>query len=947
MICALGWVGPAHAARNPGRAHTDGRLEHAAGGVDRGARDASFRMAPASSAAALGRLEAEVGPVVATWDPVTEVPHRILLGGMPTPGVMVDAAKAESVALELLSRHTELLAPGTKPTDFVVVTNDLSAGIRSVGLVQQHRGMPVLGGQVSVRFKNDRLVMLGSGAYPNVAVASRGRTATRREIQTQAQRWVAADVPGLLHETGAVEGPFVLPLVDAAGRLEYAEVFRTTLELGNPSTAWTVYLDAASGNPVARKQTLLYGTGQLLLDVPARSPQGPRAQFPADRMFLSAGGVDSTTTASGLFDFPGANATFEPTIAGPFASVSNDNGPQLTTSLPIADGGAATWQQLDEQADAQLAAYAHTMVVKNFVRTLSDVPWLDDPIPVVVNIGDTCNAFSDGNSINFFRSGDGCQNTALLADVVYHEFGHSIHSQSVLPGVGEFNVSLSEGISDYLSGTLTEDSGLARGFFFSDEPLRDFDPDGYEYRWPEDRGEVHHEGLIIGGALWDLRKRMIEKLGPAEGAAYVDRVWYETTRRAVDIPSMYPEALLLDDDDGNLLNGTPNGCDINAAYGPHGLFNPAAASERVTLQVDGDTTTVSLELSLPNFPDCPIAAAPRLRWRLRGSSEETEVPMGLTLDDAYAVILPPQPAGTVYEYQVLPGYDIDPGRSLPDNVVDPWYQHYVGEVIELGCLDTDSDFVAGTGWQVGSWAPDSAATDPTEAYDGQTHAWQLATYPAGAINELSLGPIDTGPYTDVRLQFRRWLAVEDGYFDQAYIRVNDERAWTNYAATEDYLASFHHLDKEWRFVDLDIGQYVGPDGVEVTFGTRSDGGLEFGGWSLADVCVVAVDGPTGACGNGVLEAPEACDDGNTAAGDGCDATCQVEPGTPPDPSPMDPSGGDPTDGDDPDGDDPDGEPSFDGDGLIDRGCGCTGGSGNTTGALLLLLLGVLRRRRRP
>ena len=97
----------------------------------------------------------------------------------------------------------------------------------------------------------------------------------------------------------------------------------------------------------------------------------------------------------------------------------------------------------------------------------------------------------------------------------------------------------------------------------------------------------------------------------------------------------------------------------------------------------------------------------------------------------------------------------------------------------------------------------------------------------------------------------------------------------------------------------------------------------------------------------MLEAPETCDDGNTAAGDGCDATCQVEPGTPPDPSPMDPSGGDPTDGDDPDGDDPDGEPSFDGDGLIDRGCGCTGGSGNTTGALLLLLLGVLRRRRRP
>ncbi|MBI4175695.1 MAG: hypothetical protein HY518_00685 [Candidatus Aenigmarchaeota archaeon] len=30
------------------------------------------------------------------------------------------------------------------------------------------------------------------------------------------------------------------------------------------------------------------------------------------------------------------------------------------------------------------------------------------------------------------------------------------------------------------------------------------------------------------------------------------------------------------------------------------------------------------------------------------------------------------------------------------------------------------------------------------------------------------------------------------------------------------------------------------------------------------------------CGNGVIDPGEQCDDGNTAAGDGCDATCQVE-----------------------------------------------------------------------
>lgn len=40
-------------------------------------------------------------------------------------------------------------------------------------------------------------------------------------------------------------------------------------------------------------------------------------------------------------------------------------------------------------------------------------------------------------------------------------------------------------------------------------------------------------------------------------------------------------------------------------------------------------------------------------------------------------------------------------------------------------------------------------------------------------------------------------------------------------------------------------------------------------------------GGTAVCGNGVVETGEACDDGNTAAGDGCSATCQSESTTTP------------------------------------------------------------------
>ena len=905
----------------------------------RDARDATFERAPANRRAAFEAFVAEVGRTNATWDPATSVPHRLLLEGLSAPGTVHDPAAAETVARELLERHLALLAPGTAATDFVLVANDLSAGIRSVGFEQHHHGRPVLGGQVSFRFKHDRLVMIGSGAYPDVVVPARSHSASAGRASYAAQRWVLRDATGSLAAQDAVEGPFVLPLVDAAGHITYREVLRTSLTLAHPESAWTVYLDADSGDPVAREQTLLYGDSQLLLDVPLRNPAGPRTLMGADTLQVELGGQPTTTDPSGFLTYPGPTSTVLTSMTGVFAQVTDETGPTPSVLLPLADGANAVWAEPGEEGEANLTAYAHTMLVKNFVRNFADIPWLDEAIPITVNIADTCNAFSDGNSINFFARGGGCENTALLADVVYHEFGHSLHAQSLIPGVGQFNTSLSEGISDYLASTLTEDSGLGRGFFLNDQPLRDFDPDGFEYRWPEDRGEVHDEGRIIGGALWDLRKRMIDKLGPEAGAAYVDRLYYETTRRAVDIPSMYPEALLFDDDDGNLANGTPNACDINAAYGPHGLFNPGAANERVTLTDDADGSVVRLELALPSFPDCPIAAAPSLSWRVRGDSNVNSEPLVPQADGSYLGRIPTQAPNTVIEYQVQPGYDIDTARTLPDNLVDPWYQHYVGEVIELGCLGSDTGFGTSGAWMVGPWEPDSSGSDPDTPFATTTHVWQPGDYPPNSTSQIFFDPVDTGPYTQVRLQFQRWLAVEDGFYDQASIRINDQVLWSNHASSEDFLASFHHVDQEWRFVDFDISEFVGPEGVSITFQTRSDGGLEFGGWSLADVCVVAVDGPTSSCGNGVLEAPETCDDGNVEPGDGCDAVCQEEPGPLPPEEPEDPT--DP--GDDPSDDD---APSFDGEGLIDRGCACTGGSnGPGSAALLLVLLGLRRRRR--
>ncbi|MBX3156571.1 MAG: DUF4215 domain-containing protein [Deltaproteobacteria bacterium] len=67
--------------------------------------------------------------------------------------------------------------------------------------------------------------------------------------------------------------------------------------------------------------------------------------------------------------------------------------------------------------------------------------------------------------------------------------------------------------------------------------------------------------------------------------------------------------------------------------------------------------------------------------------------------------------------------------------------------------------------------------------------------------------------------------------------------------------------------------------MKLRFELASDEGLQFGGWTIDDVCIVKKGAaPNPSCGNGVIDAGETCDDGNRIDGDGCSASCTDETG---------------------------------------------------------------------
>jgi cysteine-rich repeat protein len=880
------------------------------------------------------------------------VPTRVWGRALAASGAVDSTLVAQRVANNFIAAHLDLLAPGARLGDFELVGDDLSAGIRSLGFVQRYHGRRVVGGQLSLRFKHDRLALIASEALPHVRAVLTDSPIADDLARARALEWLRGEYPAAT--AGAVSAPVILPLV-GSGPIRYVEARAVDVASERPLGGWIVYVDAATGAPLARVSTFVSASGTVLYDVPERSPSyGDRVLRPAPFLDVTIDDVAAATDAAGVVSFDAATVQIGLGVRGEFVRIINKAGDLASQVVSLDEGSEVQWSGADDpHLDAQLTAYVAGNAAKEYVRAIASEPlaWLDGQVNITVsdNSG-ACNAMSNGDDLFFFDGNENCENTARIPDVVYHEAGHSVHNQALIPGVGLFEGALSEGISDYLSATMTGDPRMARGFFLDSQPLRDLNPDGHEWHWPEDRGEAHDEGRIIGGTLWDLRTELIAEMGEAEGIAWSDKIWYESIRRASDIPTMYPEALLVDDDDGDLSNGTPHSCLIDQVFYLHGLVGAAILGGKVrTLAAEADGS-VPVALDIQAAQSSCIDLAPTgatLEWRVRGTKANEQVAMTATAE-GFAGALPAQQDGTVIEYRVLADISDGTQTSFPANPAYPWYQRYYGPVVPIWCEGFEGDLSAwqlGSEWEVG--APQAKSGDPEAAFAGDKVAGIDLTsdgrYSPQRVMNLN-GPVVELPpgFATIRLQYQRWLNVEDAHFDRAEIMVNGELG----CMMGDNNSKTHHRDSEWSFHDIDITPVAFGGTVQLTYRLSSDGGLELGGWNIDDVCVVGVEEPPPpVCGDGVIAEGEGCDDGNPDDGDGCSASCTVE-------TPEDPTGGpQSTSSSDTEGDDTGEEEdsATSGNATDTAGCGChgAGGAGGSS-AWLLALAGLgWRRRTRP
>ncbi|MDP7008804.1 MAG: hypothetical protein QGI78_04455 [Phycisphaerales bacterium] len=283
---------------------------------------------------------------------------------------------------------------------------------------------------------------------------------------------------------------------------------------------------------------------------------------------VTRSGATAYTDANGNYSIAGSgNITSK--LEGQWFNVNNSSGSDSSLSQSSSNPdflhNAANSSQYYR---AEVNAYLQSNIVRDFTLSFNpDFPTINSQtsFPVNVNIGSTCNAYYDYSSINFYSSGGGCSNTAFSV-VVHHEYGHHL-VEVAGSGQGQYG----EGMGDVMGVLLTGDDQLARGFYSNDctNGIRTAD-NGHQYPCT---GGIHDCGQLISGCVWDTLAAM-EASYPVTGHDIVSSLAINSMLlHSGDTisPSITYDWLTLDDDDGDLTNGTPHSAEILAGFALHSM----------------------------------------------------------------------------------------------------------------------------------------------------------------------------------------------------------------------------------------------------------------------------------------------------------------------------------------------------------------------------------------
>ncbi len=612
------------------------------------------------------------------FDEVTNAPHRAWGNGIRIDGFpSINLMNAPQAGRQFVRDHAGVL--NAQPENLRLLYSEIVDGKVYQKYIQQYNGLDVLNSHVDLRISSDgRVFMFGSDYKQGITVSispSLGVSAAR----AFAKAGFATPPPDDLITGGKLS---ILP-IRYATRYDYHLVYNFVIASG-PEEVWNTYVDAHSGTVLWRKNMVVhFREGDQHPARPTANVVNVRVTgsiakdswlygyttMPMASMYVNVGNKEYITDADGRFTADLGTETTAAVVArlaGPYVTVRRADSSvtvknaKITTSAVAGQDLNIVWDQSNSVAAARMAAF-HINAVRKFVRSLdasNKLIDIDKQITSVVNVASTCNANWDGSKVNFYASGGGCGNTGEIADVIYHEYGHAVNQfmYTRLRGSSMSNGTLGEATADILANMLRDDAHIGIGFVVNganEGIIRNSDNSRV---YPRDIvNEIHDDGMILTGAVWDMRKA----IGIDAARTLTHKVKYGTPDGVAAgevFADYFIEMLVADDDDGNLANGTPHSADIIPAFIKHGIPASGLSLRQNPL---GDQSSVTQPYALSG--DILVASA--INQNLLTVSEITcfyttdgwqstqSTPLNITQSTkSFSGSIPAQKEGTIVRY---------------------------------------------------------------------------------------------------------------------------------------------------------------------------------------------------------------------------------------------------------------------------------------------------------
>lgn len=645
-----------------------------------------------------------------------------------------------------------------------------------VNFTQFYNGLEVINSRATVKLNQGRVIMFGADVYSNIEVSI-----TPSFGEASAATMAEADMSNNIVSTSVADVLKVLAVPNGYNmsfHLIY-EVIVNTVNDNNVPANYQSFIDAHTGEVLYRTNLVKHISscpkckegdkdgkkvktmGMVDIGAHFKAEATPINPYEGTAV-LSMGHLEMTINGSTVFADATGNITTSidgpsnasMSLSGRYSTIFT-NGVTPTWSTMLMDGDNEI--SLDGEANnKEFSAYRNVNIIHDHMKTwLPDFTDMDNSLTTNIDVQGECNAFYDGSSINFFELAGGCNPTSLIADVVYHEYGHGINDKWYQDQGASFNNGgMGEGYADFWGISVTNNPHLGQGFYTTNEDgIRRYDQDPKVY--PQDLvGEVHADGEIIMGAWWDTHllagadwdwtmELFIAAYAGLQAQAF-------NGNEGVAFRDVLLDVLQEDDDDGDLLTGTPNGAAIVEGFAIHGitLLASAIVSHTGIYEYPADEDIAVAVSVLLNFPFTQYLEGANLYYRINNDTEWTQTDL-VNIDGVlYEAEIPAQPAGNIVHYYL--GLEdifgnltnVDPIAAALEDPNLP-YQIIVGmEILLEHDSDVSEDF--------GQW-------DTGVAFDNATTGqWEL-NIPIGSFG-------DPGDFSTVVAPYYEHTGGVDGEF---------------------------------------------------------------------------------------------------------------------------------------------------------------------------------------